>query len=133
MYKVSGEHGLDKLLGRINAGESVNIKDADGDSALILATYYDKPTVVEELLKDSELDPNIQDGVGWTALIWAAYYGNLRIVKMLLEDKRIDPNIKGLDGKTALMWAKDRGFKEIENLLLASYSKKIETVEDTGW
>lgn len=122
---------LNSLLERINRGESVNIVDKFGNTALIRAAYIGELGIVNELLKDKTIDPNILNISGDNALILASYQGYVDIVRDLLKHGKIDPNIVDRDGKTALDYAKDKGYREIESLL--NNFKKVVTFEDMGW
>ena len=96
-------------------GLDVNIKDNDGDTALIWASMYDYTEVVK-LLLESGADVNIKNNYGNTALIWASYNGHTEIVKLLLESGA-DVNIKNKFGNTALIQASINGNTEVVKLL----------------
>ena len=102
----------------LDAGVDPNIKDDEGDSALIMATIRSKIDVIR-LLLDRGADPNIGDEDGETPLMRASYRNtrdNKDIIKLLLE-RGADPNIQSLNGDTALTFALSSGNGDIVRLL----------------
>jgi len=105
--------GLALLL--LNAGANVDIKDRDGNTALIFASYNDHPEVVKFLL-DAEADPNLQNKKLWTALMSAAWSNRKEIVRLLV-NAGADKSIRNEEGNTALSLARMRQYGDIELLL----------------
>ena len=91
-------------------GTDVNVKDNDGDTALMLACYY-KHTEIVRILLDNGADVNAKDYDGDTALRksirnvdnWSDYNSRGIIESMLLE-RGADVNAKTNDGYTALTY-----------------------------
>jgi ankyrin repeat protein len=79
---------------------------ADGDRKLL-----------QQLLKDGEIDVNVRDWDDLTALIPAASAGHLDVCKLLVQSG-IDVNAADKDGITALMEASIMGHAKIVELLL---------------
>jgi len=109
---------VDKLL-QVQ-GVDVNLKDIDGDTALMVAAFKGYVEIVNRLLEADEINVNIQtddnhyldNEGGDTALIMAVndeiYDRNSSsesVVKRLLEEKDIDINLQNGIGWTALMYA----------------------------
>ena len=61
--------GNTKVGDAINSGVDVNIKDADGETALINACEFGREKVVELLLKHKDVDVNIVNNYGNSAFI----------------------------------------------------------------
>jgi len=93
----------------------INETNADGYSALILATYRSNNDVAKFLVENvRDLDQTSSMG---SALMAATYKGNLTILKLLLK-KGVNPNIQDANGQTALMLAVLVQNKEIIKLLI---------------
>jgi len=120
---------VDKLL-QVQ-GVDVNLKDFDGDTALMVAAFKGYVEIVNRLLEADEINVNLQTDVnhyldnkgGNTALIMAVnddiYEGNSpskSVVKRLLEEKDIDINLQNGIGWTALMYAARGGDNDMEDL-----------------
>jgi ankyrin repeat protein len=63
-------------------GADLNIRNMNGATALILATYYNHVDSVEALVK-CKADKNIKDMFGHTALDYAEQYEYTRIIELL--------------------------------------------------
>ena len=100
----------------IQQGADVNIKNKDGNTALIIASEKGSLDLVNMLLENGA-DVQQKDGRGWTALMWASSCRNKEIVEMLIS-KGADINAKSQEGNTALMFASKRGENEIAKMLL---------------
>lgn len=97
-------------------GVDVNIRDNDGETALIWASAKGTKghlKVVTALLKHDGVDVNIQNIGGWTALIDASYYGHVEVVRALLKHIDVRVNIHDNDGSTALIYASYCGYLEV--------------------
>jgi hypothetical protein len=107
----------------------------EGQEALMLAVWHDRPEVVRTLLQRGS-DINHQDKDGDTALHGAAGHGSVQILQMLL-DAGANPNIKNKLGGTALMWAASFGEGESVQLLLRKGAdpriKDVDGVTAAGW
>ena len=89
--------------------------DADGNSALIDASYFQKTEIVRALL-EAGADPNLANHAGDTALIDAARMGNDSLSKMLLDHHaQVNTRTKKLP---ALWWAVTRDHLGTARLLL---------------
>lgn len=109
----SGDDAL--VLAAIKSGVNINATDKDGETALMKASFFNQPKVVNHLV-DAGADVNIANNKGQTALILAAYEGNPEIIEKLLSAK---PNVNAADndGWTSLMMASMRDKKEAAKLL----------------
>jgi len=91
---------LGDLLGR---GLPANIRNHNGDSLLMLASYHGHFDATRVLLERGA-DPQLRNNKGQTPLAGAAFKGDLEMVKLLIE---CGADVEGAspDGKTALMMA----------------------------
>jgi uncharacterized protein len=110
----------------------LNVKDKDGQTALIMATARGEVEVVDALLKGG-VDANARDTKGATALLHSLSYrgsvyndndkrmakGRLESARRLLLLSSIDVNLQNDDGESSLMRAINLGDTEMVKLLLA--------------
>ena len=89
----------------------------DGTTALIWASYWENPEIVE-LLIAAGADVNAASDLGVTALWPAAEHGSLAIAGILL-DAGADPDAALLSGETPVMTAARGGHAEVVEFLLA--------------
>ncbi|MFC3608743.1 ankyrin repeat domain-containing protein [Stutzerimonas tarimensis] len=87
----------------IGAGFDLNVTDAKGYTALILAAYHGHRDSVERLL-EAGADPCIQDLQGNTALMGAIFKGEIRIARRLMS-AACSPDQRNANGQTAAMYA----------------------------
>ena len=96
----------------IKNGADVNMKNRDGENALLQVTIRGEGDIetrkaIVNILLDAGADINEpRDGDKMTPLMWAAYKGNAEMVKLLLS-KGADVNLKNSKGKTALDLSKN--------------------------
>ena len=98
-----------------------NVRDNDGKTALIHASYKNHLKVVQILI-DAGADVDIQDNDGRTALMWASSNDNLEVVQELIK-AGADVNIQNNEGWTALIYAKIYKNQEIIDLLKKAGAK----------
>jgi ankyrin repeat protein len=97
----------------------VNLANASGQTALMLAAMRGYTTVVSSLLKHQELDLNAKDEKGKTALSLAVRQGAraIGVVEILVAKPGIDPNLADEDGNTPLIYAaENRNVRAVELL-----------------
>ena len=99
-----------KVIDAINIGIDVNVKDTDGDTALMRAVDYGHTEIVNALLQ-AGAEVNAERTGTWnsvlsgnTALVTAVTHGNVEIVKALL-NAGADPNTEDVDHIPVLMIA----------------------------
>ena len=100
----------DVLLALLQHGADVNAKEADGDTALIIASGYCRDGRIVQILLKAGANPNASDKVGYTPLINAADEGNERAAKKLIA-AGADLNATNWRGETALATARDHPFR----------------------
>jgi len=108
---------------------SLDTKDTDGNTALILATKGGHQEVCQVLLK-SGADHTVNDLLGNNALHWAIKEKNIPIVEMLMVFKEL-LNSKTKQGSTPLIMAATSGLTEICEGLL-SFGADPDTTDENG-
>lgn len=84
-------------------GQSRDMLDGTGDSALHLASRHGHTSIVNELLA-TQMNVNTLNHSGMTALMVAAQYGQRPVMQLLLEHFA-DIHVQDNQGRTALHWA----------------------------
>lgn len=105
---------VEQLLAK---GVDANLKDEDGETALIRAVVAGHNGVVQTLLAKGA-DINAKNKTGETALLWAAEQGHNDIVKTLLANGA-DINARNNVGVSALLRAAGPGHNDVIKTLLA--------------
>lgn len=93
----------------------INIKNNNGNTALMYAVIYDRMEIAKFLCKVGA-DINIKNKYGDTALVFAACNGHLEIVKFLCK-VGADISMKNNNGETALMIATQSGYIKVVKFL----------------
>ena len=110
----SGNTELIEVLWNQN-NDTINAKDGNGFTPLILATYHSQLSTVELLIsKEVDVNYNSQEG---TALLGASYKGNIEISQLLI-NAGTDVNKVGGRGATALLYAVQSSNYELVKLLI---------------
>lgn len=92
----------------------------DGNTALIIAIYYEHTDIVY-LLLEGGANPNVCSISGWSPLVFAAQGGYTHIAELLLA-KNAAPNLQALEGHTALMLAAQNGHYAVAEFLLVHHA-----------
>ena len=101
-------NAIDSLKVLLDAGADVNIRDKDGNTALILGVKH--ADILAMLLAHGAMI-NVQNKSGVTALWYAAYYGTIRSLHCLLKASS-NPELTGEKSIFALEIALERGHFE---------------------
>ena len=96
-----------------------------GDTAAMIAAYYNRPECLKILAKQDRVDWNYQTNKGWTAAICAVISNHVECVRILLTIPHLNWNLRtnensGDPGRSALTIALENGNKEIINLVLSA-------------
>ena len=111
-----GNH--DAVLAAIHSSNiDVNVRESDGSTALLWATYKVDHELVQVLLKKGA-NPNVSNDFGSYPLTEAVKLGDVDLTRMLLR-AHADPNSPNPDGQTALMLASSLGSPKVAQLLIA--------------
>lgn len=97
---------------------SINRKDREGFTPLMLACKNGTDNVVEALLQKAQIEINHRNKGDETALMLAASYGHETVVSMLLARDEIDVNSRNESSQSALMLAASFGHQDIVKLFL---------------
>ncbi|MCR5221101.1 MAG: ankyrin repeat domain-containing protein [bacterium] len=109
----------DEVRRALKHGANINAKDANGDTALMLAVANSNLATVRALLA-AGTDVNVQNRDGATPLIAALLKNpNSEIIKMLLV-AGADVNVKDQSGATPLMMAAQKSNPQVVRVLLAA-------------
>lgn len=121
LIEAVSDGDLVKVKNLIEANADLNVRDSDGQTALMAATHFNNLDIVKALI-EAEADLDIQSYQGATALMFAAGEGRLAVVKELIEAKaKLD--IQSRQGATALMVAAAKGNTEIVEELIKAKAK----------
>ncbi|GFT92067.1 ankyrin repeat domain-containing protein 29 [Nephila pilipes] len=116
-----------ELLKRVlDAGISVDCRDTEGTSALILACRYNQYDCAK-LLLEYGANPSAQRKDGSSALCYAAYGGYLPMVKLLIQ-LGADVQACGLDGASPFLLACQCNYLDVAQELIANnpeYEKEM--------
>lgn len=96
----------------------VNKADADGMTALIIASFRGHVGVVRILLAHEDVDVNRPMSGGFTPLCGASEKGHVGVVQLLLAHKDVDVNKPSDAGLSALCLAAHEGHIDVVRLLL---------------
>jgi ankyrin repeat protein len=107
---------VDLLEAFLHFGMHVDMKDQDGWTALICASWKGHEECVR-LLLDHNASVDVRNDFNATALMYASQGSKTSIVEMLLE-KNANPDLQNSIGTTALMLASDWNHREVIELLL---------------
>ncbi|KAK4154186.1 hypothetical protein C8A00DRAFT_14664 [Chaetomidium leptoderma] len=104
--------------------DGADLRDSYERTPLSWAAAFDRPDVVELLLRSGKANPNWQDKDGRTILSLAAEHGSVAVVRLLLQDERVDASKKDKNGWAPLTWAARNGCEDTVRLLLAKAELK---------
>lgn len=109
--KIGSIDGIKKSL---ENGMSIDHKNDQGRTALIIAAYSKHAEAVEYLCKMGA-DVNAKDNNSCTALLYASYYNILDVAEVLLK-YNADKNIKDMYGNTPIDYAEMYNYDEMMTL-----------------
>ncbi|MEK4715709.1 ankyrin repeat domain-containing protein [Sporosarcina sp. FSL K6-5500] len=115
----------------ITKGANINVKDENGRTATMLATYNNDVVTAKTLIK-AGADVNIQDDMKNNPFLYAGAEGYLDILKLTIE-ACADPTITNRYGGTALIPASEHGYLDVIKELLTSTDIDVNHVNNLGW
>ncbi|KAI8375176.1 hypothetical protein BD560DRAFT_81937 [Blakeslea trispora] len=122
------DNNLDEVQQTMSNQEMYNdLRDTDGNNALLLASIYGQQEMVSFLLSNYSTQAAIRNDEGATPLICAVKHGQLGTVKVLLEDDPLTiQSIHAMDchGNTAALYACATGHFNILQLMIKSMQTK---------
>ena len=123
LFRACAQKNLVGVLGMLKGGVDPNVKDARGNTPLIISASLGDNSSVQNLLA-YRADVNAANQNGDTALLYAARYNHPETVLALLApltmQYRADINAQNKKGETALYWAAIKGYAPIVKILLAN-------------
>eukprot|EP00005_Dracoamoeba_jomungandri_P006016 CAMPEP_0174262352 /NCGR_PEP_ID=MMETSP0439-20130205/12924_1 /TAXON_ID=0 /ORGANISM="Stereomyxa ramosa, Strain Chinc5" /LENGTH=315 /DNA_ID=CAMNT_0015347047 /DNA_START=80 /DNA_END=1027 /DNA_ORIENTATION=+ len=121
---------LDIVEFLLENGVDKNLRDKDGNTALMWVIASDKKTEIMEALVDHGASLNAQNFAGETALSIAVKFGLTEKVRYLL-NSGASPNTANLEGSSPLHIASGRGDEEMM-MLLIRYGAHVNATDDEG-
>lgn len=107
-----------QLLRSKTTSFSPNVRDAEGRTALHLASAHGHRHVVDALLRIPGVDAGVKDQWLYTPLHMACSYGDLETVKLLVAGGG-DVNAADMEGRTPLTFAVKKGARDVVDFLRA--------------
>ncbi|WP_239618044.1 ankyrin repeat domain-containing protein [Cohnella mopanensis] len=115
----------------VEEGADLNAQDAQGRTAIMAATYADKPDAVR-LLIEAGADINKQDNKRNNPFLYAGAEGLLDILKLLIEAKA-DTKLTNRYGGNALIPAAEKGHIDNVRTLLTTTDVDVNHINNLGW
>jgi ankyrin repeat protein len=131
LVDLAREHKRDSIIAAITSPDvDVNVRSADGATALMWAAYHGDKELVEALLK-AGAKANVANKYGATALTEAIRYGDVGLFRTVL-DAGADIEAPNGDKQTALMLAISSSQPEMAKILVerGANVKAMETFRD---
>ena len=133
LLRASAQRNYIGVLAMLKGGVSPNVKNAPGNTPLIISASLGDTQSVRALLA-YRADVNAANNDGNTAMLYAARYNHPETVLALLApltmQYRADVNMQNKKGETVLYWAAMKGYTPVVKILLANGAdKKLKTKE----
>ncbi|MCM3746296.1 ankyrin repeat domain-containing protein [Paenibacillus pasadenensis] len=115
----------------IEEGADLNVQDAKGRTAAMIATYNNDVQSVRVLV-EAGADVNMRDDMRNTPFLYAGAEGYLDILRLTIQ-AGADPAITNRYGGTALIPASEHGYTEVVKELLTKTEIDVDHVNNLGW
>ena len=119
---------IPKLL---QEGADINVRDAQGRTPVMIATYQHNTKMVRELLQ-AGADINIRDNNKENPLLHAGAQGWLDILKLAIE-AHADTSLTNRFGGISIIPASERGHVEVVRELLTCTNINVNHINNLGW
>lgn len=124
LFEACGKGNIEEVESLIKKGADVNVYYKNGNTVLMVPSYYGYTEIVQLLIKEgANVNASLYNGD--TALIRACRKNNIKIVKLLIDagadvnaNCRFSTSIDYHDCCTALMFASENGNIQIVKLLI---------------
>jgi uncharacterized protein len=127
----AGSGDVAGISAALDAGANVDARDAEGRTALLLATIANRPEAVRRLLRGGA-DVDMQDDQLDNPFLYAGAEGLIDVLRVVNE-AGADPTITNRYGGTALIPASERGHVEVVRYLLNETDVDVDHVNRLGW
>ena len=122
LFRAVAKKNFVGVVGMLKGGVDPNVKNAQGNTPLIISSSLGDSAAVKNLLAYNA-DVNATNNEGNTALIYAARYNHPNTILVLLSaltmQYKTDLNMQNKRGETALYWAAAKGYAPVVKILLA--------------
>jgi ankyrin repeat protein len=118
LLQAASDGNVQGVRACLATGADVNAKNAEGWTALMIATLKGYREIVQILLEEERAQVNARSHHGWTALRYAVSMGDSESIRILLA-AGAEVNAPDHDGWTALIQAAGEGNLECLEILLA--------------
>ncbi len=119
------------VLTLLQQGTDINIRDSQGRTPVMLATYQHNTDMVKTLLQ-AGADVNIRDNNKANPLLHSAAMGWLDILRLAI-DAHADTRLTNRFGGISIIPASERGHVEIVRELLTRTDINVNHVNNLGW
>ncbi|MGE5238715.1 MAG: ankyrin repeat domain-containing protein [Chloroflexota bacterium] len=130
LLKAVDENKVDRVADLLGMGADVNGTNADGWSALMVASSKGRKDLVK-LLLDRGARANAKTPQGQTPIMFAVHWGHEDVVKLLL-DRGAEVDAQMTDGWTALIDAAQMDKVAVAKLLI-EHGAQVNRRSNTGW
>jgi ankyrin repeat protein len=131
LFEAAGSGNLERVRELLAAGVPVNARDANGRTALLMATRANYPDVAKILIA-AGADVNAKDANKDTPFLYAGAEGRNEILQAILASGKADLKDTNRYGGTALIPAAHHGHPDTVRILLDT-DIDIDHVNNLGW
>ena len=119
------------VLTLLQQGADINVRDAQGRTPVMIATYQHNTDMVQTLLQ-AGADVNIRDNNKANPLLHSAAMGWLDILQLAI-DAHADTTLTNRFGGISIIPASERGHVEIVRALLTRTNINVNHINNLGW
>lgn len=116
LFIAAAEDNAGRLMEWVDAGNSLNVRDANGNTLIMTAIANENSELAVELIRHSDIDLKAHNKDGMTALHFAVLNDDKAAVKELLHEGA-KPDAKDNKGETAASYASILGDNETATLI----------------
>jgi ankyrin repeat protein len=131
LLQATQREDKETVLKLLQQGADINVRDAQGQTSLMIATYQHNTDMVKTLLQ-AGADVNIRDNNKANPLLHSAAQGWLDILRLAIE-AHADTALTNRFGGISIIPASERGHVEIVRELLTRTSINVNHINNLGW